>query len=84
MDGRARARRGDEEKGQVAPFDPDVHETNKFKDWLDHPFSELTGAKLIELQQIKDQAANGTNPANDKGAPGISFRRRRWRTGHAR
>jgi integrase len=49
------------------------HETNKYlADWLDRPFSELTGAKLIELhQQIKDQAAKrkGTNPANDKGAP---------------
>lgn len=50
-----------------------VHETNKYlADWLDRPFSELTGAQLIELhQQIKDQAAKrkGTNPANDKGAP---------------
>jgi integrase len=49
------------------------HETNKYlSEWLDRPFSELTGAKLIELhQQIKDQAAKrkGTNPANDKGAP---------------
>ena len=50
-----------------------VHETNKYlADWLDRPFAELTGAKLIELhQQIKDRAAKrtGTNPANDKGAP---------------
>jgi integrase len=50
-----------------------VHETNKYlADWLDRPFAELTGTKLIELhQQIKDQAAKrtGTNPANDKGAP---------------
>jgi len=50
-----------------------VHETNKYlADWLDRPFSELTGEKLIELhQQIKDNAAKraGTNPANDKGAP---------------
>jgi hypothetical protein len=50
-----------------------THETNKYlTDWLDRPFSELTGATLIELhQQIKDQAAKrtGTNPANDKGAP---------------
>lgn len=50
-----------------------VHETSKYlADWLDRPFSELTGAKLIELhQQIKDQAAKraGTNPANAKGAP---------------
>jgi len=61
-----------------------IQTSTRLKDWLDHPFSELTGAKLIELQQIKDQAANGTNPANDKGAPGISFRRRRWRTRHAR
>jgi integrase len=50
-----------------------THETGKYlADWLDRPFSELTGAKLIELhQQIKDNAAKreGTNPANDKGAP---------------
>src|ERR1041384_580827 len=49
-----------------------VHETNRYlADWLDRPFSELTGARLIELhQQIKDRAARtGTNPANDKGAP---------------
>lgn len=50
-----------------------VHETNKYlADWLDRPFSELTGEKLGELhQQIKDNAAKrtGTNPANDKGAP---------------
>ncbi|MEP6862946.1 MAG: integrase arm-type DNA-binding domain-containing protein [Deltaproteobacteria bacterium] len=50
-----------------------THETTKYlADWLDRPFSELTGAKLIELhQQIKDKAAKreGTNPANDKGAP---------------
>jgi hypothetical protein len=50
-----------------------IHETNKYlADWLDRPFSELTGAKLIELhQQIKDRAAKrvGTNPANAKGAP---------------
>jgi integrase len=50
-----------------------IHETNKYlADWLDRPFSELTGAKLVELhQQIKDRAARrtGTNPANDKGAP---------------
>lgn len=50
-----------------------IHETNKYlADWLDRPFSELTGEKLIELhQQIKDNAAKrtGTNPANDKGAP---------------
>jgi hypothetical protein len=48
------------------------HATNKYlADWLDRPFSELTGAQLIELhQQIKDRAAKrtGTNPANDKGA----------------
>jgi integrase len=54
----------------IATFE---HETNKYlAEWLDRPFSELTGAKLIELhQQIKDQAAKrkGTNPANDKGAP---------------
>lgn len=50
-----------------------VHETTKYlADWLDKPFSEVTGAKLVELhQQIKDRAAKrkGTNPANDKGAP---------------
>jgi integrase len=50
-----------------------IHETNKYlADWLDRPFSELTGEKLVELhQQIKDKAAKraGTNPANDKGAP---------------
>src|SRR5262249_54715930 len=50
-----------------------IHETNKYlADWLDRPFAELTGAKLIELhQQIKDRAAKrtGTNAANDKGAP---------------
>lgn len=50
-----------------------VHETNKYlADWLDRPFSELTGEKLSELhQQIKNRAAQraGTNPANDKGAP---------------
>jgi integrase len=50
-----------------------IHETNKYlRDWLDRPFSELTGEKLIELhQKIKDNAAKraGTNPANDKGAP---------------
>ena len=50
-----------------------IHETNKYlKDWLDRPFSELTGERLIELhQRIKDNAAKrtGTNPANDKGAP---------------
>lgn len=50
-----------------------VHETNKYlADWLDRPFAELTGARLIELhQQIKDRAAKrtGTNPANEKGAP---------------
>lgn len=50
-----------------------IHETNKYlADWLDRPFSELTGEKLIELhQKIKDNAAKraGTNPANDKGAP---------------
>jgi integrase len=50
-----------------------VHETTKYlADWLDRPFAELTGERLIELhQQIKDKAAKrvGTNPANDKGAP---------------
>lgn len=50
-----------------------VHETNKYlADWLDRPFSELTGEKLSALhQEIKERAAKraGTNPANDKGAP---------------
>jgi hypothetical protein len=29
-----------------------IHETNKYlADWLDRPFSELTGENLIELHQ---------------------------------
>jgi integrase len=66
----AKMRKRGRAERSIATF---VHETNKYlADWLDRPFSELTGAKLIELhQQIKDRAAKrtGTNPANDKGAP---------------